>query len=794
MAQDSRPPAGAGTEVIGDDLDDAWSAPPEALPIDLPTGTDRYEVDRVLARGSMGVIKVARDRTLKRLVALKTLDPEGAVPDATGRFLAEARITAQLQHPSIVAVYEIGQDQAERPYFAMQLIEGRTLREIIDGLRASNPQIVQRHGRVRLLNLFMQVCMAVAYAHARGVIHRDLKPANIMLGEFGEVFVMDWGLAKVVRADVPSPIDGSRDEARFSTRVGHITGTPAYMSPEQAMGLVDALSEATDIYALGAILHELLTLHPPVTGPSTEAILRLVRQGAIAPPSAAWPEAEVPADLEAVIMRCLARDPVARFRSATELRDEVEACLAGGHTRLGQVRTAARTLREAHRAGQLFRERARQRRRLARRIAEQAAERLPGDPPDLIEAVWADRRRLTALVAELERTFDKALALFGQVVGEAPDNREAHEGLRDLAWYRFLEAERLQDRQAMAVFRALAKRHDPNNGLREALIGEGALTLLTVPAGATVAVHRFGPDPRGDALDVGAARDGGRTPVVLDPLPMGSYLLRLTHAGGETRLPVLITRQETAELTVRLPGPGAVPPGLIHVPAGPWFSGATQGANGAAPRARQPLEDFLIAQVPVTCGDYGAFLGALSEAGDHARVRALVPASGWLQAQDGRWHPAGSLDNPVTGVSARDAEAYCGWRRTVDGHPWRLPQAPEWEKAGRGADGRAYPWGNGWEPTRCRCAESPSGGGVSPVGEAQDQSPYGVLDLAGGVREWTATAHPRSPRRREVRGGGYLSAAADCHLAARRWLREDARVEDVGFRLALDYPSARGGR
>ncbi len=797
MAHDPKTPPGGGTEVIGDAVDDGWDLPAEPLPIELPAGPARYDTQAELARGSMGVVRVARDRTLKRLVALKSLDPEGAVPDAAARFLAEARITAQLQHPGIVAVYEIGHDEQARPYFAMQLVEGRTLQEILDGLRAGTPAIVQGHGRVRLLNLFMQVCMAVAYAHARGVIHRDLKPANIMLGEFGEVFVMDWGLAKVVRDDVPHPIEGSRDEARFSTRVGHITGTPSYMSPEQAMGLVDGLNEATDIYALGAILYELLTLRPPVVGPDTDAILRQVRQGQITPPRLAAPEADVPPDLEAVILRCLDRDPGGRYRSATELRDEVEACLAGGHTRLRQVRTAARSLRDAHRTGQHFRELARRRRRLLRSLAERAAARLPADGPADIEALWADRRQAVALGAELERTFGQASALFEQVLSESPTSREAHEALRDLAWYRFLEAERAGDVAAMHLFRALAERHDPAGGLRAAWIGDGALSLLTLPAGAQVTLARFGPDPRGDALVLGAPEPCGVTPLTLDPLPMGSYRLQLQHGGGTTHLAVQITRQETAEFMLRLPAPGAIPDGTVHIPAGPFHAGTADTVEGAAPPSRQHLADVLIARLPVTCGEYAEFLAAVAAAGDVARAQAHVPRGvAWLAGRDGRWYPEGPPNTPVTGVSARDAEAYCAWRRAVDQRPWRLPTGAEWEKAARGADGRRYPWGNGWEPTRCRCAEGPTGGAPSPVDDPLDCSPYGVHDTAGGVREWTQSPHPRAPRQREIRGGGFRSRRLGCHLAARAWLREDGTADDLGFRLALDYTpdGAFGGR
>ncbi|MCA9556633.1 MAG: serine/threonine protein kinase, partial [Myxococcales bacterium] len=225
------PPVGGGTEVIAADVANEWGEN-SGLPIELPGGHDRYEVEGEIARGSMGIIKKVHDLALRRSVALKQLRPDCTVPGASTRFLDEARITAQLQHPGIVAVYEIGVGSDAMPYFTMQLVEGRTLGQLLTAVSAGEPEVLRRYPRVRLLNLFVQVCMAVAYAHNRGVIHRDLKPDNIMLGEFGEVFVMDWGLAKITTTEVAQPVVGGRPEdASFGTRVGDITGTPAYMSP-----------------------------------------------------------------------------------------------------------------------------------------------------------------------------------------------------------------------------------------------------------------------------------------------------------------------------------------------------------------------------------------------------------------------------------------------------------------------------------------------------------------------------------------------------------------------------------
>ncbi|MGK0358794.1 MAG: serine/threonine protein kinase/formylglycine-generating enzyme required for sulfatase activity [Bradymonadia bacterium] len=776
LSRDAKKPA--GTEVILGDTDDGWDAAskPVATPtVTIPTsGGGDYEVLGDLARGSMGAIKIARDRSLQRLVALKMLDPTSSLPNAAARFLDEARITAQLQHPSIVPVYAIG-TIGDDPYFTMQLIEGRTLRDVVDKIAQRQPDDLVRYGRVRLLNVLIQVCNSIAYAHSRGVIHRDLKPANIMLGEFGEVFVMDWGLAKIIKSSVERPVVGGRpDQAGFNTRIGDVTGTPAYMAPEQAMGLVDALSERSDVFALGAILYELLTGRPPFVADSMIATLRLAQHGQIQLPSAVAPEADILPALEAVTMRCLARDPMDRYASAGELRDEIEGCVTNRQTIMHRVRGTASVLRKAARAGQRFRELARTRRQTARTIATTEALRLPSDPIEMIEAHWADVAALRLVEAELDSLFDQAVAQFHQVLSEQPDSIGAQEGLRDLFWYRFLEAERFGDDRAMAVYRSLAAQHDPNAVLRAAIEGRGELNLSVdpTPSHAEIVALTQGP------LHVSAAEPQ----PIQDAIAMGSCLLRLQAPGHVPTIASLwIGRQETVELSVRLPRIERLPQDMVYVPGGSFWRGTRLDFVKGPPRLRMHQDAFCIARTPVTIAEWAAFV----DAGPGADLR-LPPAADWQVDRDGRAYPAQPAQNPMTGLSLRLIRAYCQWRTDLDALPWRLPTAGEWEKAARGADGRCFPWGDVWEPMFCRCAESPEGGAPGAVGAERDVSVYGVHDLAGGVREWTRTEHPRDPRRRVIKGGGFLSSRPHCHLGAATFRRMDHGAVDLGFRLALD--------
>jgi serine/threonine-protein kinase len=247
---------------------------PAAVPGEPPAGrAGRYQLEEELARGGMGAVWRARDPELGRTLAVKVLreDYRGR-PDLGRRFREEAQITGQLQHPGIPPVHEVGTLADGRPFFAMKLIKGRTLADLLSERSAPAADLP------RFLGIFEQVCQAVAYAHSKGVIHRDLKPHNVMVGAFGEVQVMDWGLAKVL-GDRGSPNTGKVEEVSaivtdraatpgWASQPGAQLGTPAYMAPEQARGEVDRLDERCDVFGLGAILCVLLIGQPPFRGGS----------------------------------------------------------------------------------------------------------------------------------------------------------------------------------------------------------------------------------------------------------------------------------------------------------------------------------------------------------------------------------------------------------------------------------------------------------------------------------------------------------------------------------------------
>jgi serine/threonine protein kinase len=292
-----------------------------------------YRVVGLLGRGAMGEVHVARDRKLGRNIAIKRMDPALVDhPVLNGRFVAEAQITAQLDHPGVVPVYglEVGADGV--PQYAMKLIKGRTLADYLDQCRAFHERGErpdERHDLKSRLEIFVELCYAVAYAHERGVVHRDLKPDNVMLGSFGEVVVMDWGVAKVLSASVESdaPADAIQVEGgRVGTEAGVVVGTAPYCSPEQAAGQNASLDARSDQYALGLLLFELVALKRAITGATPYLVLLRAHAGEKDPFEHAFGE-PIPHEIVAIVDKATAKAPGDRYPTVSALADEVRRVL-----------------------------------------------------------------------------------------------------------------------------------------------------------------------------------------------------------------------------------------------------------------------------------------------------------------------------------------------------------------------------------------------------------------------------------------------------------------------------------
>jgi formylglycine-generating enzyme required for sulfatase activity/serine/threonine protein kinase len=313
---------------------------------------ERYRIEGELARGGQGVVLRVWDEDLQRRLAMKVVrehsHEDGPLVEARpesrslGRFLDEIQISAQLDHPGIVPVHEVGMDAKGRVYFTMKLVKGRDLRAIFEAVATGEPGWTE----TRVLGVVLKVCEAMAYAHSKGVIHRDLKPGNVMVGHYGEVFVMDWGLARVLgREDAPDvrPAAESISQVRTAgrqaretspdsplvTRDGDVIGTPAYMPPEQACGDLERVSQRSDVYSIGALLYHLLAGHPPYVPPgprpSDRVVLLRLMDGPPRPLGTVRPD--LAGELIAIVERAMARDPLERYADTRELAEDLRAFL-----------------------------------------------------------------------------------------------------------------------------------------------------------------------------------------------------------------------------------------------------------------------------------------------------------------------------------------------------------------------------------------------------------------------------------------------------------------------------------
>ncbi|MDA1016239.1 MAG: protein kinase, partial [Planctomycetota bacterium] len=327
----------------------------------------RYQLVGEIARGGMGAVLRGRDTDLGRELAIKVLlEAHADRPEVIQRFIEEAQISGQLQHPGIAPVYELGQFADKRPFFSMKLVKGKTLSALLsdraktrhtsaDDVEPKPPKDLSR-----FLGIFEHVCQTLAYAHSRGVIHRDLKPANVMVGAFGEVQVMDWGLAKVL------PAGGVADEKKAKktlddlsvirtirsvqvetpgfgseTHAGSVLGTPAYMAPEQALGEVDRLDERADVFGLGAILCEILTGRPPYVADSGAEVYRLAVRAKLDDANQRLDECGADTELIAITKQCLSSEPNDRARDAGVLANQLAEYFASVQTRLARAERTA---------------------------------------------------------------------------------------------------------------------------------------------------------------------------------------------------------------------------------------------------------------------------------------------------------------------------------------------------------------------------------------------------------------------------------------------------------------------
>ncbi|MFN7973563.1 MAG: SUMF1/EgtB/PvdO family nonheme iron enzyme [Acidobacteriota bacterium] len=751
---------------------------------------DRYEIVGELGEGGHGKVYLAFDRALGRQVAYKVLKvAKGDVGQPVERFIAECQAAAQLQHPAIVPIYDIGVRREDgQIFYTMKVVRGKTLKEHLIAVRDGHGEAGMT--RYRMLQILQHVCMAVSYMHARGIIHRDLKPQNVMVGEFNEVHVLDLGLAKVIRQDVPK----LHGDAGMRTSTTMVQGTLAYMPPEQAID-PESVDEQSDQFALGAILYEILTLRPPYVGPAHEMWRNI--------PIARFPKpreiaASVPQHLEDICLRAMAAAREERFKTTRELADVLQDFLDGEKETQRREALAGTFLAEAidqlrryeafeKEAAHLAVEAGRVKDQLPRKATHEEKERL-----------YRAEERAKRMAAERDRAFADVVRKFVRTIDVAPDSRRPRESLADLCYRKMIEMERQGRVQEMASYRAMVESYHDGKYAAQ-LSGDGSLLMATDPPGAHVYLATY--VEHGRRLVPENERYLGITPLPRMPLPMGSYLATIRRDGrADTLYPFAIHRSQEIVANVALLSEPEILRGFVYVPGGKFLSG------GDPLRTDQPLHElelagFCIGRNPVTMVEYLEFINDLArrEGLDAALARAprRSATAGCYWPHDAGTFRLPQVDDdgdawdptfPVFGISAIDAEAYCAWLQPRIGLAVRLPSNHEWEKAARGNDGRTYPWGTGWDEEYCHGLTEGSAMAPEPIGRSTDVGPYGVLGMAGNVHDITMSPHAGLPGFRIVRGGSFATSRTEAHLGLVNARKPETVSSDVGFRLAYTPP------
>jgi formylglycine-generating enzyme required for sulfatase activity len=762
----------------------ATTQPPP--PPELESTGQRYVFMNEIGRGGMGRVDEVFDHLLGRSIAQKSSLPEGGEAYAT-MLVSEAQTCAQLEHPAIVPVYDIGVGPEDTPYYTMRRVRGRTLYDVLR-------DVEKPASRAQLLAVLRQVCLAVDYAHNRGVVHRDLKPENVIVGEFGEVYVLDWGIAEL--------LEGS--DVRRAQKGSVAAGSPGYMAPEQITG--GRIDARTDVFALGAMLYEALSGlrlfadedHQSLVSRSTGevAVAQYVPPGALGS-----------SHLESLVRACIEVDPSRRPGSARFLADAIDDHLDGERARAERQKEADALVLDGAAAYEAFLGLERDSRRMMDAAEEELATVAPWETVDKKQPIWNRHGEARHIAAEAARAVARAQTAFARALGRVEDHLGAREGMARLHFKQFEEAEKQGDAERMAQHLDLARTYDDGPlALELANVGELVVTCSARDAKLEIAKY----EPRGWLLELGRAR-----PVragEAQRLEVGSWMVIARRGQQAIRAPVLIGRAKRHELRLEWKD---VPDGMILIPGGPFLA---PDATRLARMRPYELPDFAIGEFPVTMRQYVEFLEELPPEEQARRVPHIRgERQPWLVGEGGQWRVADHVvegegkqrvpaerefELPAMSVSWFDAVAYTKWLSARTGLPYRLPTSLEWDKAARGVDGRPFPMALRFDPAMAKLRESrPEASQPELVGAFPcDVSPYGVRDMMGGVQDWTATVVGDRRDAAEadstthgiqayIRGGSWTIVHLE-PLIGRATYRLVDRAGWVGLRVALDMPGA----
>ncbi len=788
MSDEPRQPTALTWAVAAEDLE---TRAKELSPI-AALG-ERYEDRGLIAVGGMGEVRRVHDRRLDCIVAMKVL-ANRLVDDAAARsrFVTEGTITAQLRHPGIVAVHDRGELEDGRLWYTMTEVAGDTLERFGEGEPDLAPAVQLR----RWVDVLRRVCDAMAYAHAQGVVHRDLKPDNLMVGRFGEVLVMDWGIA-MRQSDPPEP-------------AGVVIGTPRFMAPEQVRGATDQIGPWSDVYALGVMLHERLLGVPLVPGNGSEVLERR-RTKPITPFEQGEPP-DLPEALVTLIRAALAENPGDRPETAEGFGEALESWSSGAEQRARAEATLAEAMASYPQIADQWAQ-VDAHRRSARTLLEALT---PYARAEDKEPAWAEEKQAEVAAREAAMLEAGWLRGIGAALEQAPDLEAAHDALADHYAARLLQAEAARRAEEVVRFEIQLAQHDRSGRHAALLSGIGAVTVVTEPPGATVRAFRF--EERKGRLVPMFHAELGQTPLVEAALDRGSWLLELDHPDRPlVRYPVALGRGEawtgvrpgdTEPFAVELPLAEAYGPDDVYVPAGWFWSGGDDEAIEPLARRRLWANALFVRRHPITVAEFLALR-------DHEPTLAAANPAGEGWDDEGSWvGPSEGHQWPMTGLTHFECEALARAEAARTQRDWRLPSELEFEKYARGVDGRYFVWGDRHEYSWANVmGHDPELAYLRSVDDNPvDVSVYGVLGCVGNARDrcgnaWLLDGPPVGPFGLVLpyepppedalvssRGGEFRAVPSFTRLASRLADPQRRRFQGVGVRLVRPHPSSAATR
>ncbi|OGV45590.1 MAG: hypothetical protein A2017_12315 [Lentisphaerae bacterium GWF2_44_16] len=818
--------------------------------IELKTRKDlsRFSNLQTLGTGGTGTVMNGLEPSLGRDVAIKILRPKlRETTKAVERFIREGRVTAQIEHPNIVPVHEIGILEDAGVFFTMKKVKGETLMEILQKTQAGNKEYVMKYSRNRLLEIFISACQGIAFAHSKGVIHRDLKPENIMIGDFGEVLVMDWGLVKHI-SDISTDtendflIPSSTTEELKLTIEGTISGTPLYMSPEQAAGKNSEVDKKSDLFSLGATLYSILThSRSPFDGNKTmRDVLASVVIADFPPPRKRAPELKIPRELEAICLKAMKREKADRYDDVQSLINDIRNYMQGfpvsaykepalkrfwklclRHPVVSSVIAAVLivtlSLFTYSRLSMYMKYRA---------ITDMAQSYMEKGTRELLtaeknykkyEKIDSARKikekskeeitlenQLQKTNALIENNYNTALMLYSSIPAIYENERKVVDAYREIMSNRIRYSALTGNYDDMSKWIELMRLWFGKNfeelgdtdeqkrlfKLCETLKGNGSVKVDVFPVKAELKLFRMEESVYG----ITNAREINKDsflPETEYALPKESYLIRATGPNGLTVSYPFVVRHGD-KLNLRIEIPQRVPDGMVYVPDGSFYMG---GLEARVLRLQQiSIKGFFIKKHEVTFREYQEFWNSLKEPALKKKFMSKVQLNLEDRAYLNAWDEKGTLlsplkqDCPVVGISHEAAEAYCKWLSSEINAPVELPSAEQWEKAARGADGRNYVWGNGYEPEYAFTIENTEArkkyGNWAPPGSFPvDTSIYGASDMGGNVREYTSSFFPDETGFYQIKGASSSTGKRFLYCA----YSSDTPVipSDVGFRYII---------